>query len=163
MSGPWNDFNSAQSNTNVIPKGTLAKVRLTLRPGGFDDPSQGWTGGFAKRAATGAVYLDAGFETAAALVHRLYANVALSAQMSAMGKDPKTELQEWLQARKMKLPSYRVVATLGEAHKQTFDVECTVVETGHSERGIGASRRAGEQAAAAAMLQHLVQTKPSRA
>ena len=36
MSGPWNDFNSAQSNTNVIPKGTLAKVRLTLRPGGFD-------------------------------------------------------------------------------------------------------------------------------
>jgi len=47
------------------------------------------------------------------------------------------------------------VATLGEAHKQTFDVECTVTETGRSERGIGASRRAGEQAAAAAMLQHL--------
>mgnify|MGYP000412511715 CR=1 FL=1 len=53
MSGPWNDFNSAQSNTNVIPKGTLAKVRLTLRPGGFDDASQGWTGGWARRAATG--------------------------------------------------------------------------------------------------------------
>jgi hypothetical protein len=59
MSGPWNDFNSAQSNTNVIPKGTLAKVRLTIRPGGFDDPSQGWTGGSPRRAATGAVYLDA--------------------------------------------------------------------------------------------------------
>jgi len=59
MSGIWNDDNSAQSNSNVIPKGTLAKVRLTIRPGGFDDPSQGWTGGFAKRAATGAVYLDA--------------------------------------------------------------------------------------------------------
>lgn len=56
MSGIWNDFNSAQSNSNVIPKGTLAKVRLTIRPGGFDDPSQGWTGGFAKRAATGAVF-----------------------------------------------------------------------------------------------------------
>ena len=39
MTGPWNDFNSAQSNTNVIPKGTIAKVRLTLRPGGFDDAS----------------------------------------------------------------------------------------------------------------------------
>ena len=61
MSGLWNDFNSAQSNTNVIPKGTLAKVRLTLRPGGFDDPSQGWTGGYAKRGTTGAVYLDAEF------------------------------------------------------------------------------------------------------
>lgn len=112
----------------------------------------------ALEALIGAVYLDGGFEAASALVRRLYGDVELSAQMSAMGKDPKTELQEWLQARKMKLPSYRVVATLGEAHKQTFDVECTVVETGHSERGIGASRRAGEQAAAAAMLQQLVNT-----
>lgn len=45
--GSWNDFNDAQSNTNLIPKGTLAKVRLTIRPGGFDDASQGWTGGYA--------------------------------------------------------------------------------------------------------------------
>ena len=59
MSGLWNDFNDAQSNTAVIPKGTLARVRLTLRPGGFDDPSQGWTGGYARRGTTGAVYLDA--------------------------------------------------------------------------------------------------------
>ena len=59
MTGLWNDFNSAQSNGTVIPKGTLAKVRLTIRPGGFDDPSQGWTGGYAKRGANGAVYLDA--------------------------------------------------------------------------------------------------------
>ena len=59
MTGLWNDFNSAQSNGTVIPKGTMAKVRLTIRPGGFDDPSQGWTGGYAKRGATGAVYLDA--------------------------------------------------------------------------------------------------------
>ncbi|CUH38901.1 hypothetical protein JSE7799_01620 [Jannaschia seosinensis] len=55
----WNDFNDAQTNSNVIPKGTLARVRLTIRPGGFDDPAQGWTGGYAKRASTGAVYLDA--------------------------------------------------------------------------------------------------------
>jgi ribonuclease-3 len=110
----------------------------------------------ALEAVIGAVYLDGGFEPANALVRRLYAGIELSAQMSAMGKDPKTELQEWLQARKMKLPVYRVVATLGEAHKQTFDIECTISETGHSERGIGASRRAGEQAAAAAMLQHLM-------
>lgn len=59
MSGLWNDFNDAQSNSNVIPKGTLARVRLTIRPGGFDDPAQGWTGGYARRGATGAVYLDA--------------------------------------------------------------------------------------------------------
>jgi ribonuclease-3 len=115
----------------------------------------------ALEAVIGAVYLDAGFGPANDLVRRLYAGVELSAQMSAMDKDPKTELQEWLQARKMKLPVYRVVATLGEAHRQTFDVECTVQETGHSERGIGASRRAGEQAAAASMLQHLA-ARPGR-
>jgi ribonuclease-3 len=50
------------------------------------------------------------------------------------------------------LPVYRVAGTLGAAHKQTFDVECEVPELGLTERGIGASRRAGEQAAAAAML-----------
>ena len=51
MTGLWNDFNSAQDNANLIPKGTLAKVRLTIRPGGFDDPAQGWTGGYATRGA----------------------------------------------------------------------------------------------------------------
>ena len=72
--------------------------------------------------------------------------------MAATAKDPKTELQEWLQGRKMKLPVYRVVGTLGAAHKQTFDVECEVPDWALRERGIGGSRRAGEQAAAAAML-----------
>jgi ribonuclease-3 len=47
------------------------------------------------------------------------------------------------------------VGTLGAAHKQTFDVECEITELGATERGIGGSRRAGEQAAAAAMLTHL--------
>ena len=75
--------------------------------------------------------------------------------MSAGAKDAKTELQEWLQGRRMQLPVYRVVATLGAAHKQTFDVECEVPDLNLVERGIGASRRAGEQAAAAAMLNTL--------
>jgi hypothetical protein len=58
MTGAWNDFNDAKQNPNLIPKGTIAKVRLTIRPGGFDDPSQGWTGGYARRGSTGSVYLD---------------------------------------------------------------------------------------------------------
>ncbi|MEZ5702398.1 MAG: ribonuclease III [Burkholderiaceae bacterium] len=164
---------------NQLPEGDLSRVRANLvkqdalfqiaqglgvagclrlgdgekRSGGQRRPS---ILADALEALVGAVYLDAGFDTAAALVRRLYGAIELNAQMTAMGKDAKTELQEWLQARKMKLPVYRVVATLGEAHKQTFDVECTVSETGHSERGIGASRRAGEQASAAAMLQYLL-------
>lgn len=109
----------------------------------------------ALEALIGAVYLDAGFAAAQSLVHRLFKAVEINPKMEAIGKDPKTELQEWLQGRKMKLPLYRVVGTLGAAHKQTFDVECEIVELNFSERGIGGSRRAGEQAAAAAMLQTL--------
>lgn len=107
----------------------------------------------ALEALIGAVYLDAGFAEAQALVLRLFKAVDVNPQMQAIGKDPKTELQEWLQGRKMKLPIYRVVGTLGAAHQQTFEVECEIVELGLNERGIGASRRAGEQAAAAVMLQ----------
>lgn len=107
----------------------------------------------ALEALIGAVYLDAGFLEAQALVLRLFKAVDVNPQMQAIGKDPKTELQEWLQGRKMKLPIYRVVGTLGAAHQQTFEVECEIEELRQSERGIGASRRAGEQAAAAVMLQ----------
>ena len=106
----------------------------------------------ALEAVIGAVYLDAGYAVAQALVQRLYESVEINPRMQAAAKDPKTELQEWLQGHKMKLPAYRVVGTLGAAHKQTFEVECEVPELGLAERGIGGSRRAGEQAAAAAML-----------
>lgn len=106
----------------------------------------------ALEAVIGAVYLDAGYDAAATLVRRLFENVEINAQMQAIGKDPKTELQEWLQGRKMNLPIYRVVGTQGAAHKQIFDVECEIAEYRRAERGIGGSRRAGEQAAATAML-----------
>jgi hypothetical protein len=61
MSSSWNDFNDAKQGSNLIPKGTLAKVRLTIRPGGYDDPSQGWTGGYATRSSSGSVYLSGEF------------------------------------------------------------------------------------------------------
>lgn len=109
----------------------------------------------ALEAVIGAVYLDAGFGSAQALVHRLFNAVEINPQMDAIGKDAKTELQEWLQGRKMKLPLYKVVGTIGAAHKQSFDVECEIPELRLAERGIGGSRRAGEQAAASAMLQTL--------
>jgi len=112
----------------------------------------------ALEAIIGAVYLDAGYGKAQELVYRLFNGVEINPQMDAIGKDAKTALQEWLQGRKMKLPVYKVVGTLGAAHKQTFDVECEIPELRLSERGIGGSRRAGEQAAATAMLQTL-QTK----
>lgn len=60
----WNDFNDAdtQSGFDLIPKGTLVPVRMTIKPGGFDEPAQGWTGGYATQSfETGAVYLAAEF------------------------------------------------------------------------------------------------------
>jgi hypothetical protein len=64
MTSNWNDFNSAddQNSFELIPKGTLVKVRMTLKPGGHDDPDEGWTGGYATHnAATGSVYLNCEF------------------------------------------------------------------------------------------------------
>ena len=64
MTGSWNDFNDADSQTSydLIPKGTIVPVRMTLKPGGYDDPAQGWTGGYATRnETTGSVYLNAEF------------------------------------------------------------------------------------------------------
>jgi ribonuclease III len=123
-----------------------------LRSGGQKRPS---ILADALEAVLGAVYLDAGYKDADALVQRLFSKVEIKPEMKAVGKDAKTELQEWLQARKFKLPIYRVVGTLGAAHQQTFDVECEVVDLNLCERGIGNSRRSGEQAAAAVMLQVL--------
>jgi ribonuclease-3 len=150
---------------NLVKQETLHQLALTLglpevirlgegemRSGGQKRPS---ILADALEAVIGAVYLDAGFAAAQALVQRLYQAVDITPGMDAIGKDSKTELQEWLQGRKLKLPSYRVVATLGAAHRQTFDVECEISELNLAERGIGGSRRAAEQAAATAMLDTL--------
>jgi ribonuclease-3 len=147
---------------NLVKQETLHQLALVLglpdllrlgegeaRSGGHKRPS---ILADAVEAIIGAVYLDAGFDKADQLVRRLFKDVQINPQMQAIGKDPKTQLQEWLQGRKMKLPLYRVVGTAGAAHQQTFDVECEITELGRAERGTGASRRAGEQAAAAAML-----------
>lgn len=64
MTGAWNDYNDAgsQASYDLIPKGTIVPVRMTIKPGGFDDPAQGWTGGYATHNdTTGSVYLSAEF------------------------------------------------------------------------------------------------------
>jgi len=123
-----------------------------LRSGGRNRPS---ILADAMEAVIGAVYLDGGYEAAQSLVERLFQNVEIQPQMQAAAKDPKTELQEWLQGRKLALPQYAVMATTGAAHRQTFEVSCEVRELRQSQRGMGPSRRAAEQAAAAALLEIL--------
>ncbi|MBC7214925.1 MAG: ribonuclease III [Burkholderiaceae bacterium] len=155
---------------NLVRQETLHQIALRLRlpevlrlgegelkSGGLRRPS---ILADALEALIGAVYLDAGYERAQTLVQRLYEGVEITPQMQAAAKDPKTALQEWLQGRKMKLPLYEVVATVGAAHRQSFEVECSIAALGLRARGSGTSRRAAEQAAAAAMLQTLKAKNP---
>jgi ribonuclease III len=106
----------------------------------------------ALEALIGATFLDAGYERAAALVRRLFGEIIESSEADSFGKDPKTELQEWLQGRRIAVPAYRILATKGQAHAQIFEVECAVAALGLAEQGSGRSRRIAEQEAARRML-----------
>ncbi len=106
----------------------------------------------ALEALIGATLLDGGFEQAQALIERLFGDVIATTDLESWTKDAKTELQEWLQARRLPVPGYRIVATRGQAHAQTFDVECTVPALGLVQQGEGRSRRQAEQEAARRML-----------
>ncbi|WP_077034225.1 ribonuclease III [Pelomonas sp. KK5] len=111
----------------------------------------------AMEAIIGATFVDAGYEAARAMVARLLGEVIASAGAGeTWGKDAKTALQEWLQARKLAVPSYRISETRGQAHAQTFEVECAVPALNLVTKGEGRSRRAAEQDAARALLDELI-------
>jgi ribonuclease-3 len=116
-----------------------------LRSGGARRPSMLAD---AVEAICGAAFLDGGFEAARKVVRVLLGSAFDAIDPAASGKDPKTLLQEYLQARKFTLPQYAVVATRGEAHEQQFQVECVVAELRIRSLGEGASRRSAEQDAA---------------
>lgn len=112
----------------------------------------------ALEAIIGAVYLDAGIDAARQLILRLYGDrFEKKLPEAEQLKDPKTRLQEWLQARRENLPQYEVISVSGEAHDQTFVVTCTVNGLPAPTKGEGTSRRKAEQAAAAEALNQLTQ------
>jgi ribonuclease-3 len=126
-----------------------ASIRLgegEIRSGGAARPS---ILADALEALFGAIFLDGGFDDACAAIERIYAADVSAADTDAIAKDPKTQLQEWLQARHLTVPEYAIVAVQGEAHQQTFEVVCCIPALGVAETGTGPSRRAAEQAAAA--------------
>jgi ribonuclease-3 len=102
----------------------------------------------ALEALFGAVFVDGGYEAARGVIEKCYGDVLARADPAALGKDPKTRLQEWLQGRRMAVPEYAVVDTSGEAHAQVFTVECRIAALELAATGSGGSRRAAEQAAA---------------
>ncbi len=123
-----------------------------LKSGGASRPSILADG---LESVLGAVLLDGGFDTARQLVGRLFASRLNEIDPDAQGKDAKTQLQEWLQSRHRGLPAYNLIEVSGQAHAQNFNVECRIDVIGLRSTGEGSSRKAAEQAAAAAALRKL--------
>jgi ribonuclease III len=135
--------------------GFQARLRLgagELKSGGFHRDS---ILADAFEAVLGAIYLDGGLEALRAVVHRLYGQRLDDLPEHEALKDPKTLLQERLQARGLPLPLYRIQSVEGEEHRQRFKVACQVEGVADDATGFGSSRRAAEQAAAAMMLAQL--------
>jgi len=143
---------------NLVRQETLAELAQELELGTYLRLGEGElkSGGFRRpsiladglEALFGAVFLDGGFAAAQGVIRALYASLLEHLDPQTLGKDPKTLLQELLQARKIPLPQYAVVATQGAAHKQQFQVECQIPQLAIRTTGFGASRRIAEQEAA---------------
>ncbi len=121
-----------------------------LKSGGFRRPS---ILADTLEALFGAVFLDGGFQAARAVIAKLYHPILETVDPQTLGKDAKTLLQEYLQGRKIALPTYNVVATHGAAHNQEFEVECVIPKLDIRVTGAGASRRSAEQQAAKKALE----------
>ncbi|WP_305823369.1 ribonuclease III [Massilia brevitalea] len=121
-----------------------------LKSGGFRRPS---ILADTLEALLGAIFLDAGFEAARGVIRAFYIPLLDTVDPRTLGKDAKTLLQEFLQSRKISLPTYNVIATHGAAHSQEFEIECLVPKLAIKVFGRGGSRRAGEQAAARLALE----------
>jgi ribonuclease III len=150
---------------SLVRRATLADIaretgfpeRLRLGPGELK------SGGFRRasiladafEAVLGAIFIDGGIEAVRAVVLELFAARLDNPPAHEALKDPKTLLQERLQARGLPLPLYRVAAIQGEDHRQQFTISCVVEGVASDVTGFGSSRRAAEQAAAARMLARL--------
>jgi len=144
---------------------TLAQVAGELNLGEHLrlGPGEMKTGGFRRasiladtlEALLGAIFLDAGFDAAAAVVARILGPRMTELPTAESLKDPKTRLQEALQAHGLALPIYTLTAVAGDPHVQSFTVSCEVPVLGISAVGEGGSRRRAEQLAASKLLELL--------
>ncbi len=156
-----------RARAELVRESTLAAIarsldlgaRLTLGPGEMK------SGGHrrdsiladAVEALIAAIYLDAGFDACRTAVLGLFEPLLAGLPpLHQVGKDPKTRLQEWLQARQLPLPAYTLLSETGDEHDKTFHVACTLSEPPLAAEGEAGSRRAAEQRAAEAVLEKLL-------
>ena len=151
--------------SNLVREDTLAALAQQLDLGSYLRLGEGElkSGGFrrpsiladALEALFGAVLLDGGFAAAEKVVQGLFVPYLAKVDIQTLGKDAKTLLQEYLQGKHIPLPNYSVIATQGQAHEQSFEVECAIPSLNIFTRGGGNSRRNAEQQAAQAAYQQL--------
>jgi ribonuclease-3 len=111
----------------------------------------------ALEAIFAAVFLDSGIGAAKEMIEHVFAERLANLPDVKDLRDPKTRLQEWLQARKMALPVYDLVSVSGREHKQKFEVSCVIEEAALTTKGTSTTRRKAEQKAAARMLSEIDQ------
>lgn len=171
--------NQLYNRFSKLPEGDLSRLRAqlvkestlceiaqqlnvgeSLKLGEGEMKSAGWRRpsilADALEAIVGAVYLDGGHEAAEALVLKLFEEKLTDIDPKIIDKDAKSQLQEFLQSKKMDLPDYSVVLIEGEAHAQTFKVACEIKNIGVATIGEGTSRRIAEQRAAQLALEKIV-------
>jgi ribonuclease-3 len=157
----------SRRRATLVNKEALAGVARGLRLGDYLRLGSGElrTGGHARdsiladafEALLGAIYLDQDFATARQVVLSVFDEPLSDGANRDAGKDPKTRLQEWLQARQLGLPDYEVIDIHGEQHAQRFSVRCRLAGDGREAVGDGSSRRRAEQQAAETMLALLME------
>ena len=106
-------------------------------------------------AIIGAVYLDSDFDTTREVILQIYQNELDALSLDMAQKDPKTRLQEWLQARNHDVPTYQVIKESGKDHAKTYWVRCDVNYQSLTSEGQGTSRRKAEQDAAQNILEKI--------
>lgn len=151
----------------LVKESSLCEIALTLnlkdylKLGEGELKSAGWRRpsilADALEGIVGAVYLDGGFAAAEVVVLKLFAEKLSTIDPKAIDKDAKSQLQEYLQSKKIELPDYVVVSIEGEAHAQSFKVECVINKLNITTLGEGTSRRNAEQQAAQLAMEKIAQ------
>lgn len=157
-----------RARASLVCEGALAVIartlelgeRLTLGPGELKSGGNRRDSILADalEAVVAAIYLDVGFEGCRARVLPWFETAMAAVPVGKPEKDPKTRLQEWLQARQKTLPLYELISESGDDHAKQFRVRCGVADPAVTTEGEGTSRRLAEQQAAAAALE-LLDTK----
>ncbi len=112
-------------------------------------------------AIFGAIYIDTGFDAAAGVIKRVFGDRLADISSIDDLRDPKSRLQEWLQAKAFDLPEYELIRTSGKAHQRVFEVSCAVNDGALTSTGYGTTRRNAEQESAEKMLATLTADETS--